>query len=128
MASLRVAGTSGRLRAILWHQAAPDATPERSVVYAAKPRALIQRFRPDLGNADLPFIIGQLGEFPGRPWTANTRRIDSVHRAIAASVPNVAFVPTQGLRDKGDAVHFDAAAYRELGERYAAAYLTLVKH
>ena len=126
MARLAVATKSGRLRAILWHQGESDATAERSVVYAAKLRALIARFRSDLGDAHLPFIIGQLGEFPGRPWTADTRRIDSVHRVIAASVPNVAFVPSEGLRDKGDAVHFDAAAYRQLGERYAAAYLKLV--
>ena len=125
MARLAVARKDGRLRAILWHQGESDATPERSVVYAAKLRALIARFRADLSDPDLPFIIGQLGEFAGRPWTAHTRRIDSVHRAVAASVPHVAFVPAAGLRDKGDAVHFDAAAARELGERYAAAYLTL---
>jgi hypothetical protein len=124
MARLRVATRGGgRVRAILWHQGESDATPERSVVYADKLRALIARFRADVGDPALPFLIGQLGEFGGRPWTADTRRIDSVHRAIAASVPNVAFVSAAGLRDKGDALHFDAAAARELGERYAAAYL-----
>jgi hypothetical protein len=126
MARVAVARKAGRVRAILWHQGESDATPERSVVYAAKLRALIERFRSDLGDPALPFLIGQLGEFPGRPWTADTRRVDSVHRAIAASVPHVALVPAQGLRDKGDALHFDAAAARELGERYAAAYLVLV--
>ena len=125
MARLRVAMRGGSVRAILWHQGESDATPERSVVYAARLRALIVRFRADLGDPELPFVIGQLGEFAGRPWTADTRRIDSVHRALAASVPNVAFVSAAGLRDKGDAVHFDAAAARELGERYAAAYLKI---
>jgi len=50
-----------------------------------------------------------------------------VHRAIAASVPNVAYVSSDGLRDRGDALHFDSASQRTFGERYAAAYLTLVK-
>ena len=128
MARVRAAlGDGGRVRGILWHQGESDATAERSVVYAAKLRALIERFRSDLGDPDLPFVIGQLGEFPGRPWSADMRRVDSVHRAIAASTPNVAFVSTQGLRDKGDAVHFDAAAARELGARYAAAYAAMVK-
>ena len=126
MARLAVAMKSGRLRAVLWHQGESDATPQRSVVYAAKLRALIERFRSVSGNPDLPFVIGQLGEFPGRPWTADTRRIDSVHRALAASMPNVAFVSAEGLRDKGDALHFDAASARTLGERYAAAYLRIV--
>ena len=127
MARLRVARTHGRLRAILWHQGESDATPARSVVYADKLRALIARLRSELGEPDLPFLIGQLGQFETRPWTADVRRIDSVHRAIAASVPNVAYVSSDGLRDKGDAVHFDGPAARTLGERYVAAYLGLVK-
>ena len=126
MARMRVAMKSGRAHAIIWHQGESDATPERSVLYAAKLRALIARFRTELRTPELPFIIGQLGQFPARPWTESTRRVDSVHRAIAASVPNVAFVSVDGLRDKGDAVHFESAAARELGERYAAAYLRMV--
>ena len=55
------------------------------------------------------------------------RRVDSVHRAIAASVPNVVYVSSENLRHNGDTVHFDAASARTLGERYAMAYLTLTK-
>jgi hypothetical protein len=126
LARLRVAQKSGTLRAILWHQGEADATPARSVLYAAKLRALIARFRADAGDPNLPFVIGQLGRFY-KPASDDVRRVDSVHRAIAASVPNVAYVPSEGLRDKGDTVHFDAASARTLGERYAMAYLTLAK-
>jgi hypothetical protein len=56
------------------------------------------------------------------------QRIDSVHRAIAATVPHVAYVSSNGLRDKGDTLHFDAASQRLFGERYARAYLALVAH
>jgi hypothetical protein len=93
--------------------------------YADKLRALIARFRADLNAPDLPFIIGELGQFPGKPWDADVRRVDSVHRAIAASVPNVAYVSSDGLRDRGDTLHFNAASQREFGERYARAYLAL---
>ena len=125
LARLRVAQKSGTLRAILWHQGESDATPARSVLYAAKLRALIARFRADAGDPNLPFVIGQLGRFY-KPSSDDVRRVDSVHRAIAASVPNVAYVSTEGLRDKGDTVHFDAASARTLGERYAMAYLVMV--
>lgn len=127
IARARVAMRDGRLRAILWHQGESDATPERSVRYAERLRALIARFRTDLGEPELPFIIGQLGQFPGRPWSDEVRRVDSAHRAIAATMPNVAFVSSEGLRDKGDTLHFDAASARVLGQRYAAAYLALRK-
>ncbi|PYP75176.1 MAG: sialate O-acetylesterase [Gemmatimonadetes bacterium] len=127
LARLRIAQKDGTLRAILWHQGESDATPERSVLYAAKLRALIARFRAEAGDPTLPFVIGQLGQFAGKPWSDDVRRVDSVHRAIAASVPNVAYVSSDGLRDKGDTLHFDAASQRTFGERYAAAYLKLAK-
>jgi hypothetical protein len=127
LARLRVAQQSGTLRAILWHQGESDATPALSVLYAAKLRALIARFRSDAGDPTLPFVIGQLGRFDGKPWSAEMQRVDSVHRAIAASVPNVACVSSDGLGDKGDKLHFDAASQRTFGQRYAAAYLTIAK-
>ena len=125
LARLRVAQKSGTLRAILWHQGESDATPARSVLYAVKLRALIARFRADANDPNLPFVIGQLGQFY-KPGNDDVRRVDSVHRAIAASVPNVTYVSTEGLRHKGDTVHFDAASARTLGERYAMAYLAMV--
>jgi len=127
LARLRVAQRAGTLRAILWHQGESDATPALSVLYAAKLRALIARFRTDAGDPKLPFLIGELGKFGAKPWSADVARVDSVHRAIAASVPNVAYVSSDGLRDKGDALHFDSASQRTFGERYAAAYLGLVR-
>jgi len=127
LARMRVALRDGKVRAILWHQGESDATPALSVVYAEKLRALIALLRSDLGQPDLPFIIGQLGQFDGKPWSAEVHRVDSAHRAIAASVANVDYVSSAGLRDKGDALHFDAASARVLGARYAAAYLEMIK-
>ena len=122
----RAAMKDGRLRAILWHQGESDAHPGLSLQYADKLRALIARFRTDLNAPELPFLIGELGHFPGKPWDAEVQRVDSVHRAIAAMVPHVAYVSSEGLRDKGDTLHFTAASQREFGERYARAYLTLI--
>ena len=127
LARLRAAQKDGTLRAILWHQGESDATPALSVLYEAKLRALIARFRADAGDPNLPFVIGELGQFAAKPWTDDVRRVDSVHRAIAASVPNVAYVSSDGLRDKGDTLHFDAASQRDVRERYANAYLTIAK-
>lgn len=126
LARLRVALRDGTLRAILWHQGESDATAALSPLYADKLRALIARFRAEAGDPNLPFVIGALGRFGAKPWSAEMQRVDSAHRAIAASVPHVAYVSSDGLLDKGDALHFDAASQRTFGERYAAAYLALV--
>ena len=126
IARARAAMREGRFRAILWHQGESDATPERSVLYAQRLRTLIARFRAELGDPTLPFIIGQLGQFPRANWSAARVRVDSAHRAIAETLPGVAFVGSDGLHHRGDSLHFDSPSARELGHRYAAAYLTLV--
>jgi hypothetical protein len=127
IARARVAMRAGTFRAILWHQGEADATPERSVAYAGRLRALITRFRTELGDPNLPFVIGELGQFPRSGWSAARERVDSVHRAVAASMPGVAYVSSDGLTHRGDSLHFDSASARELGRRYAAAYLTLTR-
>jgi hypothetical protein len=118
----------GTLMAILWHQGESDSNAGLAPLYEQGLRALIERVRTELGNPTLPFIIGQMGRFDGNPWNAPRMHVDSVHRALAAQLPNVAFVSSEGLKDKGDNTHFTAAAARELGRRYAEAYLQLIRH
>ena len=48
--------------------------------------------------------------------------VDQAHQNLPKSVPNTAFVSAEGLKHKGDKIHFDAASYRELGKRYAERY------
>lgn len=127
IAMARVAMHDGHFRAVLWHQGEADATPELSVLYADRLRMVIRRFRTELGDPSLPFIIGQLGQFPRGRWSAAKVRVDSAQRAIAETLPGVAFVSSDALRHRGDSLHFDSASARELGRRYAAAYLALLR-
>jgi hypothetical protein len=122
----REAMKAGDLKAVLWHQGESDANPRDAALYDARLRALVQRFRTDLGVPDLPVLVGQLGRFENRTWTPARVAIDSIHRALPSHVARTAYVSSAGLRDKGDSVHFSAAAARELGARYANAYLALL--
>lgn len=121
LAQARRAMEDGQLKAILWHQGESDSHPDRSPVYREKLVALINRFRTDLGNAELPFFIGQLGRFD--TWSAAKKEVDAAHQSIAAAMAGVYFVDADGLDHKGDSLHFSTAAARALGARYAAAYL-----
>lgn len=125
IARARVAMQSGELKAILWHQGESDGNAAQAPLYEQRLRALIERFRRDLGNPSLPFLIGQLGRFDGVPWSPARERVDSAHRALAREMPNVAFVPANGLTHKGDQIHFSAESARELGMRYAEVWLRL---
>ena len=123
----QAASPRGELRGILWHQGEADGTAAAAPLYEARLRSLIARFRAEFGKPDLPFIIGQLGRFEGKPWTTGYQQVDAAQQRVAADVPNVAFVSSEGLEDKGDQLHFSAGAARELGRRYAQAYLRLTR-
>jgi hypothetical protein len=118
---------SGTLKGVLWHQGEGDSNATKAPAYEKKLHELIARFRKDLNAANVPFIAGQMGQFPERPWNDARKMVDSVHRQLPASVPYTAFVSSAGLNHRGDEVHFDSSSYREFGHRYFRAYQTLIK-
>lgn len=121
----RIAMKAGVLKGILWHQGESDATPAKADAYEKKLHELVARLRKELDAPDVPFIAGQMGVFPERPWNDAKKRVDQAHRDLPKRVAHTAFVSSDGLTHKGDKVHFSAESYRELGRRYAAAYLKL---
>jgi hypothetical protein len=126
IARARHALERGTLKGILWHQGESDRAPELAPKYGAALTAVIERFRRDLHAPQVPFIIGQLGQFPGAGvWDEPTRSVDKAQREVAAHVPHSAFVPSDGLTSKPDNLHFDARSMREFGKRYAAALAAL---
>ncbi len=123
----RIASTSGTLKAILWHQGESDSTAQRSPVYEERLHELIARFRTEFEQPEIPFIVGQLGQFPERPWSPARKLVDLAHRSLPEKIANTQFVASDGLVHKGDETHFDAAGYRELGRRYAETYQALTQ-
>lgn len=116
----------GTLRAILWHQGEADCHAGRSEHYAERLHDLIARFRAEFDDPELPFIAGQLGSWPGALSGEHRDRIDEAHRKLPEHVPHSALVSSDGLSPKtGDFYHFDAASARELGRRYAEAWLAM---
>ncbi len=115
----------GTLRGILWHQGESDSGGKLAEAYQQKLDDLIDRLRRELDAPDIPVIVGQLGQFPERPWSEFRHTVDRAHRELPLRVARTVFVPSNGLVHGGDEVHFDAASYREFGRRYAQAFLTL---
>lgn len=119
---VRFALQSGELKGFLWHQGESDSKPELATVYAEKLDSLVRRFRHDFDAVDVPFVVGQMGQFPERPWSPEKKLVDAAQRTLSDRMPATGFVSSDGLTHKGDKVHFDAASYRELGHRYFAAW------
>lgn len=123
----QLAMKSGTLKAMLWHQGEGDSNEKKAPKYEARLHALIDRFRKQLKAPDVPFVVGQLGQFPERPWNEYRKMVNSAHSSLPEKVANTAFVKSDGLVHRGDQTHFDAASYREFGHRYFEAYKALVK-
>jgi hypothetical protein len=121
----KVAMQRGTFKAILWHQGESDLGDKKQEGYPEKLKQLIADFRADLGNADLPFIVGQLGEFHQKA-APDTDAFNAQLKEFAAAEPRCACATSEGLTSIGDNTHFDAKSQREFGRRYAAAYLKII--
>ena len=121
----RQAMANGVLKGVLWHQGEADSKANKASGYEERLKELIQRFRKEFGQADLPFILGQLGQFEANPWDEYKRMVNQAHLSTAEEIPGVRFVDSNGLTAKPDNIHFDSKSLREFGRRYAEAYLTL---
>jgi len=127
---MKAARSAGRLRGILWHQGESDSNDEtRARSYLERFARMAEAFRRDLESPALPLVVGQLGgflrtsgvEFPARYADAVNRQLAQVPVACGPA----AFVPSHGLAHRGDELHFNTPSLRELGRRYAQAYLML---
>jgi hypothetical protein len=92
-------------------------------LYGQRLTELIARLRRELAAPDLLFVAGT-------PADAFIERTPEVHlvidaiKSVAEADEHVLWVSAAGLGCKADQVHFDTAAARELGRRYARAVLT----
>lgn len=116
LSRIRQALKYGTLKAIIWHQGENDRKhPE---TYMAKLQKLITDLRNDLGNEDLPLIIGEIAE-----WSTDgtSEAFNSMLRTVSQHIPNSYCVSSKELvpliNEKDP--HFSADSQIILGRRYA---------
>ncbi|MCA9191589.1 MAG: exo-alpha-sialidase, partial [Planctomycetales bacterium] len=122
LARMSVALQAGELKGILWHQGESDSNEVNAPLYRQRLTELIGRLRSDFRSPKVPFVMGQMGQFPGKPWDAWRFQVDAASQQVTREVANVALVSSQNLIHRGDEVHFDSWSYRELGNRYYDAF------
>ncbi len=111
----KIAMQKGVLKGIIWHQGEADNDSLRSKKYLRELVLLVQRFRKDLSNDQLPFVAGEIGYFNKRHF------INPVINQLPRELSHTSVVSAEGLVDKGDHLHFDTQSAREMGKRYARA-------
>lgn len=123
----RRAMKDGLLKGILWHQGESDSNPQDAVHYKSRLETLINRFRADLKVDNVPFIIGQLGQFPEKPWNESRNIVNDAHLSISKEMNFVGFVISDSLTSKPDNTHFETKSLNIFGRRYVDSYYEIVK-
>ena len=125
--ALRILKDEGRLAGILWHQGEWDAnSKEDADTYEERFRRMISDLRQDLGCGDVPLVVGELGRYlaDNRAKSGRYQYFEKVNAGIslaAKTIPNCAYVSSEGLTSNADLLHFNTESLRTFGERYAAA-------
>jgi hypothetical protein len=127
-ARAQTASATGTLRGVLWHQGESDSDKQDAAeTYEARLAHMFADLRHDLGRPDLPIVVGQLGEFLTKDNHPHVDTVRAALRRVPATVPLVGFADSAGLGHKGDKLHFNAEAAKELGIRFARAMTGLQK-
>jgi hypothetical protein len=120
----------GTLKGVLWHQGEADSgVATNANTYADRLAKMIADLRTDLGAPNLPFVAGELGEFFYLRQTNASPYVLVVNDALKhlpVRVPHTGCASSRGLKDKGDTLHFNAAAQHEFGRRYAQEMIVLL--
>ena len=117
------------LAGILWHQGEADAgAMERASTYCDRLTCMLKTLREVLRAPEVPVVVGELGHFQMKREKPNLcHLVNEQLQLVARTAPRTACASAEGLTDNGDMVHFDSRSLREFGNRYAEAYLNLVR-
>ncbi len=122
---IRYATNYGTLAGVIWHQGEGDSgNADHAAAYSNNLNQLIQDLRADLGRPDLPFIVGEMGDFfvnAGESYSAHAGPVLEALQTLPAHQAATACVDSEGLEGQSDNHHFTGNAQREFGRRYGVA-------
>jgi hypothetical protein len=117
------------IKAILWLQGETDAKGDGYLSYEQKLLRLVDRYRADLNNPELPFIVCTIGSFlKHHERFTHFEEINEILLNLPTKRKYTACVDARELKMSiGDDVHYSTEAQIEIGKRFAAAYMKLIE-
>ena len=119
---------NSELIAILWHQGESDGRSKKYKNYYHKLNILVNSFRKELGDLEVPFIVGGLGNYLGKSgFGRSCVEYDLINQELLKYVENnrnCYFVTGEKLYPNPDGIHINAESQRRFGIRYFEAYQT----
>lgn len=119
-----VARHYGKLKGIVWQQGESDSNPKDAPLYRQRLKELINNFRRDLGNENLPVVLGGLGDFLKSKFY---NQVNTALQQTASEIKHARFSEASTLGHIGDSLHFNSKAQRENGRNMAAAMIQLLR-
>ena len=122
----KLAMRTSKISGIIWHQGESNCRSLDTAEYRRLFLRLMESLRRDLGEADLPLVIGEISEdISPAHGMKDTAAMNRLLHELQQECPNCAIVRAKDLPLKDDGVHFTSHSLRELGRRYFEAYKTL---
>ena len=119
---------NSELIAILWHQGESDGRSKKYKNYYHKLNILVNSFRKELGDLEVPFSVGGLGNYLGKSgFGRSCVEYDLINQELLKYVENnrnCYFVTGEKLYPNPDGIHINAESQRRFGIRYFKAYQT----
>lgn len=116
------ASQDGTVKGVLWHQGESDTDKEENAsTYETRLSEMFIALRQDLGDPNLPIVVGQLGDFLTMEKYPYADAVRTAIKEIPTVMRRVGYADSTGLGHKGDCLHFSADAETEFGRRFGKA-------
>jgi hypothetical protein len=111
----------------VWMQGETDAKLGWQAAYYEALRGVVEQLRSDLKHPDIALVIGRLSDHANGEagWDA----VRQIQEKVAADEPLAAWIDTDDLNPdvRGKALHYNKPGYEELGRRFAAQAIELIR-
>lgn len=118
----KIAQKSGVIKGILLHQGESNTG---DTLWTKKVKMVYDNLMKDL-NLDPKKVPLLAGEVVNADQGGVCASMNEIIATLPQTIPNSYVISSKGCTDGPDNLHFDAAGYRQLGERYAEKMLSLV--
>lgn len=114
----RIKLAGGKVRGVLWYQGESDGTPKNAPEFQAKFERLVNAFRTDLGDPDLPFYYAQIGRNISFTNQNEWNSVQEAQRKSELKLAKFGMAATVDL-SLDDGVHIGTQDQKRLGKRLA---------
>lgn len=130
LSALSIGQINGVIKGILWHQGEHDSFMVNTAIsYAENLRVLIDDLRIDIGDPNLPFIVGGLVDSPmASDYSKLTVTVWNRLKDVGTHFYQTGYAKSVGVPYLPDYIHFSTEGQRMMGERYANEYLRMTGH